>query len=191
LCYYTPLQEISEEILCKLCKQGFGCILADFMGLGKTLQVVATSHTFLTTKTIDEDGEIVNKWDHVLILSPAICVRNWEAEFKKWLPLDEVKDMNLCILESAKEKSMKERVLAVRKWYQRGGVMVMGYELYRNLILLCIGEEKATQYAVGKKQLEEVYGYLCKPGPDLIVLDEGHRIRDPKSKLVKALSHVP
>ena len=39
----------------------------------------------------------------------------------------------------------------------------------------------------GTDQLsKEARLYLCTPGPNLLVLDEGHRIRDPKSQLFAA-----
>ena len=54
----------------------------------------------------------------------------------------------------------------------------MGYEMTRNLIN-------------GTDQLsKEARLYLCAPGPQLLVLDEGHRIRDPKSQLFAALTQI-
>ncbi|KDO26557.1 hypothetical protein SPRG_07959 [Saprolegnia parasitica CBS 223.65] len=170
--------------------KGFGCILADFMGLGKTLQVVATVHTFLNAMVM-EDGVSVAKYNSALILAPAICVRNWEAEFKKWLSPRDVRRMGLTTLES--DKNMQERVDTILQWQQHGGVIIMGYEMYRGLVLQATGEEKAktNKYTLRlQNQLKDAYEALCAPGPDLIVLDEGHRIRDAKSKLVRALTHV-
>jgi hypothetical protein len=83
-------------------------------------------------------------------------------------------------------------------------VLILGYEMYRGIVLQACGLEPIkipkkwttkqqhakTQQIRWKAQLREAYACLCAPGPDLIVLDEGHRIRDPKSKLVKALSFV-
>eukprot|EP00644_Phytophthora_capsici_P009008 jgi/Phyca11/561240/estExt2_Genewise1.C_PHYCAscaffold_60490 len=144
--------------------KGFGCVLADFMGLGKTLQVITTVQAFLSKKTLDEDGDLVQRHKHVLILAPTICVRNWEAEVVKWLGKKEARHLGLFTLESSREKKMSDRVRVVKQWYKRGGIFIMGYELYRLLVL--------------------------QSSPDLIVLDEGHRVRNHKSKMVKALAHV-
>ncbi|KAK1943029.1 Helicase ARIP4 [Phytophthora citrophthora] len=170
---------------------GFGCVLADFMGLGKTLQVITTVQAFLSKKTLDEDGDLVQRHKHVLILAPTICVRNWEAEVVKWLGKKETRRLGLFTLESSREKKMSDRVRVVKQWYKRGGIFIMGYELYRLLVLQSSGEDKI---AAGNQKyahlIKQVYPYLSDPGPDLIVLDEGHRVRNHKSKMVKALAHV-
>ncbi|CAH0474406.1 unnamed protein product [Peronospora belbahrii] len=170
---------------------GFGCVLADFMGLGKTLQVITTAQAFLSKNTLDENGQLKQRHKHVLILAPTICVRNWEAEIVKWLGKKEARRLGLFTLESSREKKMSDRVFVVKKWYKRGGILIMGYELYRLLVLQSSGEEKI---AAGNQKyahlIKQVYSCLSNPGPDLIVLDEGHRVRNHKSKMVKALAHV-
>lgn len=170
---------------------GFGCVLADFMGLGKTLQVITTVQAFLAKKRMNKDGLLVPRHKHVLILAPTICVRNWEAEVVKWLGKKEARMMGLSTLESSREKKMTDRVHVVKQWYRRGGLLIMGYELYRLLVLQSSGDEKiAAGNSKHAHLIKDVYKCLADPGPDLIVLDEGHRVRDHKSKLVKALSHV-
>ncbi|GLE04101.1 hypothetical protein PINS_up013012 [Pythium insidiosum] len=165
---------------------GFGCILADFMGLGKTLQVITVVQAFLTLK---RQGR--QRFKHVLILAPTICVRNWEAEMVKWLGKKDARRLGVLTLESSREKKLLDRVQVVKHWHRRGGVLIMGYELYRILALQSSGDEKlAASQAKHAQAVKQVYPWLCDPGPDLIVLDEGHRVRDHKSKLVKALSHV-
>jgi SNF2 family DNA or RNA helicase len=60
-----------------------GGILADFMGLGKSLQVIASLMTLLSdTKGTQEDGTEVK--EQILTLCPTICIQNLEAESKKW-----------------------------------------------------------------------------------------------------------
>lgn len=170
---------------------GFGCVLADFMGLGKTLQVITVVQAFLSAKKLDEDGYLMPRHKHVLILAPTICVRNWEAEVVKWLGKKEARRLGLQTLESSREKKMTDRVHVVKQWHKRGGILIMGYELYRLLVLQSSGDEKiAAGNAKHTNLIKQVYALLSNPGPDLIVLDEGHRVRDHKSKLVKALSHV-
>lgn len=54
-----------------------GCILAHYMGLGKTFQTIALVHTLLTHSSRTN----VNK---VLVLCPLAVVDQWETEFLKW-----------------------------------------------------------------------------------------------------------
>ena len=57
-----------------------GCILADGMGLGKTLQAITTIYTMLAPYGMPKP--LCQK---ALVLCPASLVGNWEQEFQKWL----------------------------------------------------------------------------------------------------------
>ena len=67
-----------------LCHNGFGGILADDMGLGKILQVIA----FLLSERLDV--ELSNKVDenarNALIVAPASLVYNWHNEITRFAP---------------------------------------------------------------------------------------------------------
>lgn len=54
-----------------------GCILAHSMGLGKTFQIVAFSHTLLTNKIIGVKT--------ILVVVPVSTINNWCHEYKIWL----------------------------------------------------------------------------------------------------------
>lgn len=56
---------------------GSGCIIAHCMGLGKTLQVIALSHTLLSHEATDVKT--------VLIVCPLSTVLNWLNEYRTWL----------------------------------------------------------------------------------------------------------
>ena len=56
--------------------EGFGCILAHNMGLGKTMQMVTFTDIFLTHTPSS----------HVLCIVPINTIQNWLAEFNYWLP---------------------------------------------------------------------------------------------------------
>ena len=58
--------------------QGFGCILAHSMGLGKTFQVVAFIDIFLACT----GGR------KVLCIVPINTIQNWLSEFNYWLPAE-------------------------------------------------------------------------------------------------------
>jgi SWI/SNF-related matrix-associated actin-dependent regulator 1 of chromatin subfamily A len=68
---YLPYQKAGIAFA----KQLQGTLIADEMGLGKTIQAIGV---------INATPEIMK----VLVLCPAVVVRNWEREMKKWLVRD-------------------------------------------------------------------------------------------------------
>merc|ERR550519_1869146 len=58
-----------------------GAILADEMGLGKTLQTICLVWTMLKQSPVA--GSVMAK--KVLVIAPSSLLKNWEAEFRKWL----------------------------------------------------------------------------------------------------------
>ena len=58
----------------------FGCILADSMGLGKTLQAITLLYTLLR-----KDAQYHSFAKKGIIVSPATLVDNWKEEVAKWL----------------------------------------------------------------------------------------------------------
>ncbi|XP_034461776.1 transcriptional regulator ATRX-like [Hippoglossus hippoglossus] len=151
---------------------GSGCILAHCMGLGKTLQVVTFLHTVLLSTNL--------KFRTGLVVCPLNTNLNWVSEFKKWqnkMGEDKVK-----VRELATVKSTPERLLALQAWQREGGVMIMGYELYRIL-----SSAKNMNNEECKTQLKKI---LVDPGPDFVICDEGHILRNESSGISKALNGI-
>lgn len=63
-----------------------------------------------------------------MVVCPLNTVLNWKAEFKKWLPKN---DLEVYELVSCKQNY--ERQYVVREWQSDGGIMIMGYQMFRNL----------------------------------------------------------
>lgn len=151
---------------------GSGCILAHCMGLGKTLQVIALVHSLLT-------NEQTKKIKTVMVVCPLSTVLNWVHEFSKWL--DELEDNDIEVFELTKYKQMYERVGVLSHWHKSGGVMIIGYQAYRTL---CSGKGKK------KRSIEAIRRALVDPGPDLVVCDEGHLLKNEGSALSKAMNQL-
>ncbi|KAG2464016.1 ATRX regulator, partial [Polypterus senegalus] len=104
--------------------QGSGCILAHCMGLGKTLQVVTFLHTVLLCEKLD--------FSTALVVCPLNTALNWLNEFEKWQ--EGLKDEEMLeVCELATVKRPQERSYMLQRWHEDGGVMIIGYEMYRNL----------------------------------------------------------
>ncbi|XP_077465495.1 transcriptional regulator ATRX-like isoform X1 [Stigmatopora argus] len=152
---------------------GSGCILAHCMGLGKTLQVVTFLHTLLLCEKLD--------FSTALVVCPLNTVLNWVNEFEKWQ--EGMKDEeSLEVTELATVKKPQDRAYALQQWQDSGGVMIIGYEMYRNL----------TQGRnIKSKKLKETFQKtLVDPGPDLVICDEGHILKNEASAVSKAMNSI-
>lgn len=154
---------------------GSGCILAHCMGLGKTLQVVTLVHTLLTA------SERTNV-HRVLVICPLSTVLNWVNELKIWMEHVE-ENADIDVYELSKFKQNNDRAGMIAQWHKGGGVMVMGYDLFRNL-----SNEKGAR--LKKKAREQLQMGLVDPGPDLVICDEGHLLKNEKTSLSKAVNKI-
>ncbi len=148
-----------------------GAILAHCMGLGKTLQTIVLIHTVHTNFPT-----VVQR---TLVLSPVNTVKNWEHEFEIWLK----GDMEMDVYEMSGEKDNWGRADRLGQWRREGGVMIMGYDMFRNLT-----NEQTKKFK--KKQKEVFKDALVDPGPDLVVCDEGHVLKNLKSALNNAMNKI-
>ncbi|XP_042334982.1 LOW QUALITY PROTEIN: transcriptional regulator ATRX [Sceloporus undulatus] len=152
---------------------GSGCILAHCMGLGKTLQVVSFLHTILLCDKLD--------FRTALVVCPLNTALNWLNEFDKWqegLEDDEKLEVN----ELATVKRPQERGYMLQRWQDEGGVMIIGYEMYRNL---------AQGRNVKSRKLKEIFNKaLVDPGPDFVICDEGHILKNEASAVSKAMNSI-
>lgn len=67
--------------------------------------------------------------NNILVVCPLSTVLNWVAEFKKWLP----KNHEIDVYDLIASKKMYERSYKVTEWKNDGGVLVIGYDMFRNL----------------------------------------------------------
>ncbi|ETN04275.1 hypothetical protein PPTG_14973 [Phytophthora nicotianae INRA-310] len=223
---------------------GRGCILADYMGLGKTLQVITVIYSFIvdeidarkrrskdddslggdTCKADPTSSEKHNKSCEdedppvtVLVLCPAICLPNWDSEFHKWLGAEARARCPVLTLDSSTTKSTTAgRLRLLQRWKRIGGVLLMGYEMFRGLLnptttpVSCATERDASirvcsrmasatveitsasahETAKLQRTAREFRQLLCAPGADLVVMDEGHRMKDPSSLLCQSVAQI-
>lgn len=152
---------------------GSGCILAHCMGLGKTLQVVSFLHTVLLCDKLD--------FSTALVVCPLNTALNWMNEFEKWQEgLNDAEKLE--VSELATVKRPQERSYMLQRWQEDGGVMIIGYEMYRNL---------AQGRNVKSRKLKEIFNKaLVDPGPDFVVCDEGHILKNEASAVSKAMNSI-
>ncbi|CAK1582621.1 unnamed protein product [Parnassius mnemosyne] len=155
--------------------KGSGCILAHCMGLGKTLQVVSLTHTLLTHSAL-------TGVQRVLVVCPLSTVLNWVNEFRIWLKHTE-NEYDVDVYELSRYKQNSERAFQLQQWFESGGVCVLGYEMFRNL-----SADNSKKFK--KKMLKSFQESLVDPGPDLVVCDEGHLLKNEKTSLSQSMNRV-
>ncbi|XP_051119835.1 protein CHROMATIN REMODELING 20 [Andrographis paniculata] len=149
--------------------KGLGCILAHTMGLGKTFQVI----TFLYAAMRSVDLGLRT----ALIVTPVSVIHNWRFEFMKWRPL-ELKPLRIFMLEDAPRE---RRVQLLTKWRIKGGIFIIGYSAFRNLSL--------GKY-VKDRDLARAISHALQEGPDILVCDEAHIIKNTRADTTQALKQV-
>ena len=78
-------------------------------------------------------------------------------------------------------KHHADRTQLLQKWMHSGGVMIMGYQLFRML----------ANFAGRSKKHKAAYREcLLDPGPDIVVCDEGHVLKNDGSALSKAMNGI-
>uniref|UniRef100_A0AAR2JYD4 RAD54 like 2 n=1 Tax=Pygocentrus nattereri TaxID=42514 RepID=A0AAR2JYD4_PYGNA len=183
---------------------GSGCILAHSMGLGKTLQVISFIDIVLRHTGAHTVLAIVN------------TLQNWLAEFNLWIPPPEAlppdtdpayitpRTFKVHILND-EHKTTSTRAKVVEDWYRDGGVLLMGYEMYRLLSLkksFVAGRKKKNKKPSGptiidldeedrqQELLKGIERALSQPGPDVVICDEGHRIKNCHASISQALKGI-
>ncbi|CAG5116066.1 unnamed protein product [Candidula unifasciata] len=182
---------------------GFGCILAHSMGLGKTIQMISLIDVFLRCA----GGK------RVLCIVPINTLQNWLAEFNYWLPpaerlhpeddMTQSRTFPLFVINDSM-KTTSARAAVVEKWRSSGGALVIGYEMFRLLSSKKAAPSRAKNRSRKAKQevidIEEedknkslmidMHSALVDPGPDLVMCDEGHRIKNSGAAISMALKSI-
>ncbi|XP_021772710.1 protein CHROMATIN REMODELING 20-like isoform X2 [Chenopodium quinoa] len=150
--------------------KGLGCILAHTMGLGKTFQVIAFLYTAMRSVALGLKT--------ALVVTPVNVLHNWRQEFKKWEP-EEFKPLRVYMLEDKSREQQRAELLM--KWRRKGGVFLIGYSSFRNLSL---GKNMKD------RQSAKEICHALQVGPDILVCDEAHIIKNTKAEITQALKLV-
>ncbi|KAH3900716.1 related to DNA repair and recombination protein RDH54 [Saccharomycodes ludwigii] len=150
------------------------CLLADEMGLGKTLMTITLIWTLLkqtpfpsSKKCSQRNLSLEGHLKKVLIVCPVTLIMNWKKEFRKWLNLNRIGVLTLSTKNSPeRDKNDVRNFLRVQRTYQ---VLIIGYEKLINVA----------------KYLHDNDGEI-----GLLVCDEGHRLKNGNSKVLKALQSI-
>lgn len=170
---YGSVDDVKEN-------NGSGCILAHCMGLGKTLQLITLIHTVI------RHPQLFTK--RILVICPKSTIYNWHDEFKRWIgDISESKRLKVHYL--ADHLKIEEKIKKLEDWYNSDapGVFLINYEAFRILVNWS-GSHKRAKITLSEEHVkdyqEKIQKYLLKPGPHLVVCDEGHLIKNQKGNLL-------
>jgi transcriptional regulator ATRX len=118
---------------------------------------------------------------------PVNVLSNWKDEIDKWQKacsnrikvFNNINDKQNSKL--AGNDKIEDRLVVLKNWFDKGGVLLMGYTIFTRIIS---GKKLSTVH------FEEFKKYLTNPGPDLIVCDEGHQLKNLNSEVNKAVNKM-
>ena len=91
--------------------------------------------------------------ERVLVVCPLSTVLNWVNEFSIWLP----GELELEVYELTSAKSVEARTYSLNHWFENGGVLIIGYEMYRTLT-----KDNSKNKKISKKAKEIIHRALVR-----------------------------
>ena len=167
-----------------------GCLLAQTMGLGKTMQIITLLVTIAEAAKSDEGNiraqvpEDLRK-SRTLILCPPALIENWWDEFLMWTPVPFTANIGELRKVTATLK-ISERLWEIQAWKEEGGVLLLGFHTFRDLIQ---NKVKTTGRMLDDEQHKIVTETLLD-WPNIIVADEAHQAKTAGSGINVTLNRV-
>lgn len=114
----------------------------------------------------------------IMVLCPAGLIVNWLEELQMW-----ISDMtNLFVVALTSEKSVLERTTDVRVWFETGGILIIGYDLFRNTVAYKAENKKTNSTQKELSELQIARQQLLD-GPAIVIADEAHKIKNSSSAI--------
>lgn len=166
---------------------GGGAVLADDLGLGKSLTTLA----FLVMAR--RAASLVRPLQpmRVLLLCPAVVVAHWLKELGRWLPQQEDRAQPPLLRVVALDPSLSEekRRQLVQGWGRAGGLLLTSYDMFRAMATAGAQSSSSGGGAAGGGgggAEARVATVLCDR-VQVLVLDEGHRLRTEAAGITQLL----
>ncbi|KAJ5995001.1 hypothetical protein N7481_001978 [Penicillium waksmanii] len=171
-------------------KKPQGCLLAHVMGLGKTMQVISLLTTIADAAASDDPQireQVPEKFhrSQTLVLCPSAVVQNWAEEFALWTPKRHHLGPIWEIM-SGNNMEAEERFHIIKAWDERGGVLIISYDLFR-IIVLNKSTRPTNRNSLSDEQHEFTKEALLSR-PNIVVADEAHRLKNEKSAISQVTS---
>jgi hypothetical protein len=101
-------------------------------------------------------------------------------ELLTWIPNDALGPLD----KITTDLSPAERLQKIAKWNEDGGVLIIGYDMFRNII--GNKKNKKTDMAPLTDAQHEVVMKHLLDGPNIIIADEAHKMKNPTAAITLA-----
>ena len=173
-----------------------GCLLAQTMGLGKTMQVLALLVTISeaarsSSKNVRDQVPPDLRDSRTLILCPPALVENWWDECLLWPPQplsDNIGELRK--VTSAMKPA--DRCIEIHAWSKAGGILLLGFDTFKNLIHNRPRTSAKTKDKIAPldDQQHELLKKALLERPTLVVADEAHQFKRKSSSLNLAMNQI-
>jgi superfamily II DNA or RNA helicase len=114
-------------------------------------------------------------------------------ELLTWSPEDILGDFRKVDSSSSSKNTVEKRLETISAWYHDGGILIMGYELFRRYIQNKTQDNKSEKgekiekkpARLSPEQHEQVMKHLLE-GPNIIIADEAHKMKNAKSAITRS-----
>ena len=173
-----------------------GCLLAQTMGLGKTMQIIAlmvalSEAAHSPNRNTCEQVPPTLRESRTLVLCPPALVENWWDEFILWVPqplsenIGEVRKVSSSLV-------VTERLDQIYTWSKEGGVLVIGYDAFKGLVNN--KPRLAAKASVKKAPLDESEHSRVKEAligsANLVIADEAHYFKTTSTAINLAMNQI-
>ena len=173
-----------------------GCLLAQTMGLGKTMQVLALLVTL--SEAARSSNENVRdqvppnlRKSRTLILCPPALVENWWDECLLWPP-QPLSDNIGELRKVTSAMKAPDRYIEIHAWSRAGGILLLGFDTFKNLIHnrpRMSAKTKDKTAPLDDQHHEKMKKDLLER-PTLVVADEAHQFKRTSSSLNLAMNQI-
>ena len=173
-----------------------GCLLAQTMGLGKTMQVLALLVTLSeaarsSNKNVRDQVPPDLRDSRTLVLCPPALVENWWDECLLWPPQplsDNIGELRK--VTSAMKPA--DRYMEIHAWSKAGGILLLGFDTFKNLIHNRPRMRARTKDKIAPldDQQHETLKKALLDRPTLVVADEAHQFKGKRSSLNLAMNQI-
>lgn len=122
-----------------------------------------------------------------LVLCPPSLVNNWSDELMMWRPstvnIGEIRKISASL-------NPKERVYEIQEWAEHGGVLLVGYNMFKDLILNTSRKSKSGSTRTLDDEEHRTVCFNLLELPNIIVADEAHALKQQKTAVSVAVQKL-